>query len=285
MNLRSWSSNSTVRPLTRADISVVKELASKDVVTNCFIISKLDELENNSWSVQNEFFVFDNNKVIESALYNGANIVPLSTNTNSLVSFAQHLINSPRRASSIVGEKVQVLELWDLLKTFWNKPREIRSNQPLLVIDDQPLLAPDPLVKPVVIRDLEILLPACVSMFTEEVGISPVVGSSEQMYRARVADVIQQRKMFARIDQGQVTFKAEIGVSTNKVCQIQGVWVPPQLRGRNYGKAGMAAVVDLTRKHFAPKVSLYVNDYNERARAVYKSVGFQEHSTFATILF
>lgn len=285
MNLRSWSSNSTVRPLTRADISVVKELASKDVVTNCFIISKLDELENNSWSVQNEFFVFENNKVIESALYNGANIVPLSTNTNSLVSFAQHLINSPRRASSIVGEKVQVLELWDLLKTFWNKPREIRSNQPLLVIDDQPLLAPDPLVKPVVIRDLEILLPACVSMFTEEVGISPVVGSSEQMYRARVADVIQQRKMFARIDQGQVTFKAEIGVSTNKVCQIQGVWVPPQLRGRNYGKAGMAAVVDLTRKHFAPKVSLYVNDYNERARAVYKSVGFQEHSTFATILF
>lgn len=285
MNLRSWSSNSTVRPLTRADISVAKELASKDVVTNCFIISKLDELENNSWSVQNEFFVFENNKVIESALYNGANIVPLSTNTNSLVSFAQHLINSPRRASSIVGEKVQVLELWDLLKTFWNKPREIRSNQPLLVIDDQPLLAPDPLVKPVVIRDLEILLPACVSMFTEEVGISPVVGSSEQMYRARVADVIQQRKMFARIDQGQVTFKAEIGVSTNKVCQIQGVWVPPQLRGRNYGKAGMAAVVDLTRKHFAPKVSLYVNDYNERARAVYKSVGFQEHSTFATILF
>lgn len=285
MNLRSWSSNSTVRPLTRADISVVKELASKDVVTNCFIISKLDELENNSWSVQNEFFVFENNKIIESALYNGANIVPLSTNTNSLVSFAQHLINSPRRASSIVGEKVQVLELWDLLKTFWNKPREIRSNQPLLVIDDQPLLAPDPLVKPVVIRDLEILLPACVSMFTEEVGISPVVGSSEQMYRARVADVIQQRKMFARIDQGQVTFKAEIGVSINKVCQIQGVWVPPQLRGRNYGKAGMAAVVDLTRKHFAPKVSLYVNDYNERARAVYKSVGFQEHSTFATILF
>jgi predicted GNAT family acetyltransferase len=136
-----------------------------------------------------------------------------------------------------------------------------------------------------VIRDLDLLLPACVSMFTEEVGVSPVVGSSEQIYRARISEVIQQRKMFARIDQSQVTFKAEIGVATDQVSQIQGVWVPPQLRGRDYGKAGMAAIVDLTRKYFSPMVSLYVNDYNERARAVYKSVGFQEHSLFATVLF
>ena len=55
-------------------------------------------------------------------------------------------------------------------------PLTIRSNQPVLVINDAPLLSPDPLVRPAVVRDLEILLPACVSMFTEEVGVSPVVG-------------------------------------------------------------------------------------------------------------
>ena len=271
--------------MLRTEIDQVRNIALKDPINNCFIISRLNELENNSWSLQNEISVFVNDKKIESAVYNGANIVPLETNQDSQIMFAQYLLDQPRRASSIVGEKNQVLDLWNLLKPFWTKPREIRNNQPLLVIDDSPLVAPDPLVKPAVLRDLEVLLPACVSMFTEEVGISPVVGSSEQIYRSRVAEIIQQRKMFARIDNSQVTFKAEIGVTTDKVSQIQGVWVPPQLRGRNYGKAGMAGVVDLTRKHFSPKVSLYVNDYNERARAVYKSVGFQEHSIFATVLF
>ena len=271
--------------MLRTDIDQVRSLALKDPVSNCFILSRLQDSSINAWSTQNEISVFENDKVIESAIYNGANIIPLETTAESRVAFAQYLVDTPRRASSILGDKDQVLDLWNLLKPFWNKPREIRSNQPVLVIDDAPLLAPDPLVRPAVLRDLEVLLPACVSMFTEEVGVSPVVGSSELIYRNRISEVIQHRKMFARIDQSQVTFKAEIGVATDQVCQIQGVWVPPQLRGRNYGKAGMAAVVDLTRKHFAPKVSLYVNDYNERARAVYKSVGFQEHSTFATVLF
>lgn len=271
--------------MLRTDIDQVRNIALKDPISNCFILNRLNELENNSWSLQNEINVFVNNKEIESVVYNGANIIPMHTNPESQVAFAQYLVDQPRRASSIVGEKEQVLELWNLLKPFWNKPREIRSNQPLLVIDEPPQVAPDPLVKPAVVRDLEVLLPACVSMFTEEVGISPVVGSSEQIYRARITEIINQRKMFARIDNSQVTFKAEIGIATDKVCQIQGVWVPPQLRGRSYGKAGMAAVVDLTRKHFSPKVCLYVNDYNERARAVYKSVGFQEHSIFATVLF
>ena len=271
--------------MLRTDIDQVRNLALKDPISNCFLISRLNDLINNSWSFQNEISVFENKNTIESVIYNGANIIPLETNNESSVAFAQYLLDSPRRASSIVGDKDQVLELWNLLKPFWNKPREIRDNQPVMVINDAPLLSPDPLVKPVVARDLEVVLPACVSMFTEEVGISPVVGSSEQIYRARISDLIQQRKMFARIDKSQVTFKAEIGVATEQVCQIQGVWVPPHLRGRNYGKAGMAAVVDLTRKYFAPMVSLYVNDYNERARAVYKSVGFQEHSTFATVLF
>jgi predicted GNAT family acetyltransferase len=152
-------------------------------------------------------------------------------------------------------------------------------------MDDSPLVAHDQFVQPALMRDLDLLIPACVSMFTEEVGVSPVSEISEKSYRNRIAEVINQRKMFARIEKNQVLFKAEIGVSTHRVCQVQGVWVPPHLRGRNLGKSGMASVVNFARQNFAPKVSLYVNDYNKRAQAVYKSVGFQEHSTFATILF
>ena len=117
--------------MLRTDIDQVRILALKDPISNCFILSRLNDLSNNSWSLQNEISVFENNKVIESVVYNGANIIPLEANEESRVAFAQYLLDSPRRASSIVGDKTQVLELWNLLKPFWNKPREIRSNQPV----------------------------------------------------------------------------------------------------------------------------------------------------------
>lgn len=285
MNLRYWSNKNLVRPLVRTDINVVLNLCLQDEISNCFLINRLQEMAQYSWSLQNEFLVYEENGKIESAIYFGANIIPLNTNEKSQIEFAQYILDQPKRISSIVGNKEEVMSFWQILKPFMPIPREIRSMQPLLVIIDPPLVAPDQFVQPVLMRDLDLLIPACVSMFTEEVGVSPVSEISEKSYRNRVAEVINQRKMFARIENNQVLFKAEIGVSTNKVCQVQGVWVPPHLRGRNLGKSGMASVVNFARQNFAPKVSLYVNDYNHRAQAVYKSVGFQEHSTFATILF
>ena len=285
MNLRYWSNKNLVRPLVRTDIQAVLDLALQDEISNCFLINRLQELQQYTWSLQNEFVVYEENGKIESAVYSGANIIPLNTFEKSQIQFAQYLLDQPKRISSIVGSKEQVLSFWQILQTFMPSPREIRPTQPLLVIDDSPLVAPDQFVQPALMRDLDLLIPACVSMFTEEVGISPVGEISEKSYRNRVAEVINQRKMFARIENNQVLFKAEIGVSTDKVCQVQGVWVPPHLRGRNLGKSGMASVVNFARQNFAPKVSLYVNDYNHRAQFVYKSVGFQEHSTFATILF
>ena len=285
VNQLSWSSNKKVRPLGRSDIPKLKELAKKDEISNCFILNRLNELENYSWSLQNEIVICEDQNEITSALYLGANIVPLNLDENNTYEFAQFILEKPRKISSIVGDSKQVMNLWQYIKTFSQKPREIRETQPLLVIDEPALVAPDLFVNPVNLSDLETVLPACVSMFTEEVGVSPVVEVSEQTYRNRISEVINQRKMFARIENGQVIFKAEIGINTEKVCQVQGVWVPPHLRGRNLGKAGMARVVQLARQHFSPLVSLYVNDYNERARSVYKSVGFREHSTFATVLF
>jgi len=89
----------------------------------------------------------------------------------------------------------------------------------------------------------------------------------------------------ARIEDGQVVFKAEIGSITPLACQVQGVWVRPDLRGRGLAAAGMAAVVTEALRNVAPVVSLYVNDFNAPARAAYRRVGFTETATFASVLF
>lgn len=124
----------------------------------------------------------------------------------------------------------------------------MRSSQPLMLIDGDPLVEPDPLVRPSVADDLDILVPACVAMFTAEVGVSPTVGGASYAYRTRIAEIVDEGRSFVRIDDGLVVFKAEVGaIYSNGVCQVQGVWVDPAFRGRRLSESGMAAVVSHAR--------------------------------------
>ena len=133
--------------------------------------------------------------------------------------------------------------------------------------------------------ELDILLPASIAMFTEEVGVSPISPDGGVSYRARVRELIRAGRSYARIEQGRVVSKAEIGAATPLACQVQGVWVPPGLRGRGHAVHGMAAVVTAAQRSIAPVVSLYVNDFNAPARAAYRKVGFTEAGIFMSILF
>jgi hypothetical protein len=122
-------------------------------------------------------------------------------------------------------------------------------------------------------------------MFTEEVGISPTAGDGGATYRARVSELIRAGRAFARIENGRVIFKAEIGSVTPHACQVQGVWVTPERRGEGLAAAGMAAVVQEAQRSIAPVVSLYVNDFNVPARAAYRRTGFSQVATFMSVLF
>jgi hypothetical protein len=133
--------------------------------------------------------------------------------------------------------------------------------------------------------ELDVLMPACTAMFTEEVGVSPAEGDGGAGYRARVAELIAAGRAFARIEDGSVVFKAEVGSVSNLACQVQGVWVRPDLRGRGLSVGGMAAVVNSALAEIAPAVSLYVNDYNTPARAAYRRVGMTDEGTFMSVLF
>lgn len=220
-----------------------------------------------------------------SLCYAGANIVPVEAVPGAITAFAEKARRQGRRCSSIVGPAAVVRDLWSQLAPYWDRPREIRDRQPLLAIARDPLVDPDPAVRRVGAGELQILLPASIAMFTEEVGISPIGADGGAAYRARVSELIAHGRSFARIEAGTVVFKAEVGAVTPHACQVQGVWVPPDLRGRGHASRGMAALVTIARSAFAPVVSLYVNDFNAPARATYQRVGFTQVGTFMSVLF
>ena len=275
----------STRVLDSRDRAAVLALLRVDPVLDVFVASRVQAAGLESWRLGAELWGYGPTGRLEGLCYSGANLVPVQAGPDAVRAFAERARRQGRRCSSIVGPADAVGDLWRLLEPSWGPAREVRACQPLLALDGPPAVAADPRVRPVREDELDVLLPACVAMFTEEVGVSPTAGDGGALYRARVRELIAQGRAYARIEDGRVLFKAEVGAATPATCQVQGVWVDPELRGRGLGTAGTAAVVDLARRQVAPVVSLYVNDFNAAARRSYERVGFTQVGACASVLF
>jgi uncharacterized protein len=283
--LRVKQRSDQARLLDDRDRAAALEVCAADPVANVFVESRIRAFGLDPGRLGAQMWGFEQGGRLVSLCYGGANLVPVQAASPALVAFADRALRQGRRCSSIVGASAAVSELWGLLRPYWGPARDVRAAQPLMSIDGPSPVAADPAVRRVRRDEVDILLPAAIAMFTEEVGISPLIGDGGASYRARVTELVRAGRAFARIEDGQVIFKAEVGAATSQVCQVQGVWVRPDCRGRGVAAPGMAAVVDLARTSVSPVVSLYVNDFNTPARATYKRAGFTEVGEFMSILF
>jgi predicted GNAT family acetyltransferase len=272
--------------LDGTDLPAVLEILDRDPVTNVFVASRVYVAGVDPWRLGGELWGYYESGSLTSLCYAGANLVPVEAGPEAIRSFADRARRQGRRCSSIVGPATAAANLWGLLEPVWGPAREVRPRQPLMVATEpSATVVPDPLVRRIRRDEVDIAMPACVAMFTEEVGVSPLAGDGGALYRARVAELVGAGRAFARIEDGKVVFKAEIGAVTPHACQIQGVWVAPERRGEGLSEIGMAAVLDYALREIAPVASLYVNSFNLPARAAYKRVGFAETGAFMSVLF
>ncbi|WP_327255196.1 GNAT family N-acetyltransferase [Streptomyces sp. NBC_01244] len=276
----------TTRVLEPSDLDAALDILGREPVENAFVTSRVQIAGLDPWRLGGEMWGWYADGVLRSLCYAGANLVPVCAEPDAVRAFADRARRTGRRCSSIVGPAEATGLLWQLLEPNWGPARDVRSCQPLMVME-QPSTAvtADPRVRRIRKDEMDLIMPACVAMFTEEVGISPMTGDGGLLYQARVAELVASGRSFARVQDGKVLFKAEIGAATTRACQIQGVWVAPEFRGRGHSETGMAAVVAYALRDVAPVVSLYVNDFNTAARASYHRVGFREVGAFMSVLF
>ena len=223
---------------------------------------------------------------LDAAAFNGGNLLPVGGSEASWTALAHHVARLPRACTSIVGRADAVATMWPVLEPTWGPARAVRGNQPLLVLErgDQRVAA-DPRVRLMRPADLERYLPAAAAMFTEELGISPFAGTTGPSYRRRVDSLLATGRAFGIVDEdGRMAFKADIGALSSATCQLQGVWVRPDLRGRGLGTAALSGVLQQVLR-LAPTASLYVNDFNVAARRTYAKLGMRQVATLATVLF
>lgn len=278
------------RVLGESHVGRVLDMCAADPVGTVLAAVRLEHAQAAGLRVAGgEIWGYSEDGELLAACWVGANLVPIlpgldrDVRRRALDAMAELGASRGRRSSSIVGPRGDVLDLWDRLRTHWPPARDVRDDQPSMVIDGATRIPADPAVRRSRSDELDVVLPACVEMFTEEVGYSPIGAGG--FYEARVRSLIAQGRSFVRMDGRRVVFKAEVAAVALGVGQVQGVWVRPDRRGEGISEGGMAAVVEATRTDLAPTVSLYANSFNTRAIACYRAVGFREVGTYATVLF
>lgn len=277
--------SSQVRLLGPADLDAAVRLVDRVPVLDVFVGARVHASRLAPARLGGELWGWHDRGELAAMCYSGANLVPVGAGSLAARTFAEAALRRGRRCSSMVGPADAVLSMWDLMRPDWGPAREVRACQPVMALSRLSTVPADPQVRKVRPDEVDILLPAAVAMFTEEVGVSPTANDGGAYYRARLVELIRAGRAFARFEDGQIVFKAEIGAVTPYACQVQGVWVRPDRRGQGLSVSGMAAVVGYALREIAPAVSLYVNDFNLAARAAYRRVGFREVGRFATVMF
>ncbi|HEX2856990.1 MAG TPA: GNAT family N-acetyltransferase [Propionibacteriaceae bacterium] len=275
-----------VRQLAQADRERALRLLSTDPVENLFVAARIDAFALDPVRMGCTIWGYERGENLVSLCHVGSNVVPVGLDQTIAVAFAER-IGRRRGAAAIMGNAGQVALLHGVLSErwgdSWGQARDVRPHQPLMVIERPASCDPDPRVRQMTMADFDAYYRAAVAMYTEEVGVTPLDASGS--YARYVRSLIEQRRAFGIVDErGEVIFKSDVGSSLGSVCQVQGVWLKPGLRGKGLSIPAMAAVVEMCRLRW-PTVSLYVNDYNTRARRLYERVGFRTVGELATVLY
>ncbi|MCH8612869.1 DUF4081 domain-containing GNAT family N-acetyltransferase [Arsenicicoccus dermatophilus] len=221
-----------------------------------------------------------------SLVWAGANVVPVQLDPSEAPAYLARLRRRQRWSSSVFGPAAAVQALWGDLSHWWGRPRAVRERQPVMATTTPPSLlgcALDERVRLARPEEVDAVVPAAAAMFTEEIGYPPYVGSVAA-YRQAVALLVEQGRTYVVTEGDEVVFKADVGSVALGVAQVQGVWLTPRLRGQGLAGPAMASVVEAVLATTAPRVSLYVNDFNARARATYAGIGMEHVGDFRTVL-
>jgi predicted GNAT family acetyltransferase len=268
-----WS----IRGLSEDDVKGALEFLQRDPLINVYLISRLIE-ERSLAATQIVVVRFNGAIVLVTSL--ATNIVlagdpsisrELTETAISLV--ADRILTRMLPVRAIISPSHLVEALWTHLRSRLDPPTVVRLNQPIYAIRrrfDYPELSA---ARYSTMKDLDQLVPACAAMHKEEVGIDPMQRDAAG-YRERVRELVEKRRSVILVSNNRIAAKCEYSAVTNDAVQLMGVWTDPRHRRRGFCRELLREVCGhLFRR--GKVITLFVNDFNQPAIALYESLGFQ----------
>jgi uncharacterized protein len=269
-----WS----VRLLSEDDVKGALEFLQRDPLINVYLLSRLIE-ERTVAATQMVVIRYNGAIVLVASL--ATNIVlggdpshPADITESAIGLVADRIITRMLPVRAIISPAHLVEPLWLQLRLRLDPPTVVRMNQPIYALDrrlDYPDLTAARYSTP---RDLDQLVPACAAMHKEEVGIDPLERDAVG-YRERIRELVDKKRSVIHTVGGVIASKCEYSAVTNEAVQLMGVWTHPAYRRRKLSFETLREVCGhLSRR--GKTVTLFVNDFNRPAIALYESLGFRQ---------
>jgi uncharacterized protein len=277
-----------VRALGRDDQAVALAMLGRNPVRDVFTASRiLHDGALTSFGPSPLWGAFDDREALRGLLHVGPNLVPAVDDDEACAALAP-AASGLYLARMVVGERATVELLWSLIGSSYPAPREVRTRQYVYAVEPGELVHEPDAEAPGLARlaarsDEDRVLELSAAMYAEEMGENPLARDPDG-YRRRVRMLTARGWTYVYEVDGELWFKMDVGCASDRTAQIQGVYVPPELRGRGVGTLAMAACCALAFERH-PNLSLYVNDFNAPAIALYERIGFRrEPYDFQTIM-
>jgi predicted GNAT family acetyltransferase len=219
---------------------------------------------------------------ISGAVYFGSQLVVAASDAAAVDAFAPETRRHPG-LRSFVGPKASIDRLWENVRSWHRPPAIVRSTQPLYALLPAALVPGEELdVRQATPADAELVIENSAQMMLGELGYDP--RTNRTSFGAGVRRSIGLGQWWIAIEEGELRFQLNVGARTKATAQLQGVWTPPAFRKRGYAVRALTAIA----RHLLqtnPSLSLYVNDFNRDAIALYERVGFACVGEMSTLLF
>ncbi|HXM06169.1 MAG TPA: GNAT family N-acetyltransferase [Candidatus Acidoferrum sp.] len=184
----------------------------------------------------------------------------------------------------IIGPQATVTSFWKLVATAQKPPRLVRERQFVMRVDRSMLRSSTIPVRVRLARTNEASIVAenSAQMIIGELGYDPRATRAE--FISGIREMIARERWWVGESDGRICFYCNVGAWDRHTAQLQGVWSPPDARGRGLATASLAAICERLLD-FSPSLSLFVNDFNEPAIALYRRVGFEYVADYKSLIF
>ncbi|HET7710734.1 MAG TPA: GNAT family N-acetyltransferase [Thermoanaerobaculia bacterium] len=268
-----WS----IKPVHESDLHAVLAFLRRDPLINIYLISRLVEEPN---PAATQIFAIRHNGELHLVAALGTNIVMAASPrpdpaclATALDLLAERIVGRMLPVRAIISPERLVDLLWTRLRAHVDPPTVVRMTQPVYALRPRFGFPGLETVRYSTRADLDQLVRACAAMHLEEVGIDPLERDAVA-YAERIRELVEKERSLVRVENGTIVAKCEFSAITEGAVQLMGVWTRPEYRRKGYGRRLLQEVSGhLFRK--GKIVTLFVNDFNTPAVAMYEALGFE----------